>query len=81
VTTAQDTLDGESVFIAKPETAHRLRELLGLGLMARAETAKPASAPGRAVQLPSGERGLKRRGRRVGSRRPARDEVGISRAG
>ena len=81
VTTAQDTLDGESVFIAKPETAHRLRELLGLGLMARAETAKPASAPGRAVQLPSGERGLQRRGRRVGSRRPARDEVGISRAG
>ena len=81
VTTAQDTLDGESVFIAKPETAKRLRELLGLGLMTCADTTKPASAPGRTAQRPSGERGLKRGGRRVGSRRPARDEVGISQAG
>ena len=81
MTTAQDTLDGESVFIAKPETANRLRELLGLGSMSCGDTVKPDSPSAQTSQRPSGERGPKHRTRRVGLRRPERDEVGIARAG
>jgi hypothetical protein len=81
VTTARDTLDGESVFIEKTETANRLRQLLGLGRTAGTEAAKPAEMATRMEPVPSGAGGLKRRARRVGLRRPVRDEVGISRAG
>src|SRR5215469_15307755 len=71
---AQDTLEGESAFIEKPELAGRLRELLGLGAMAGAEAAKPASmTPGTEGQ-PSGQRPVRRSSRRVGSRSPARDQ-------
>ena len=81
VTTAQDTLEGESVFIERPEAANRLRELLGLGAMAGAEAIKSAGTTPRTGVLPAGDGRLNRRSRRVGSRRPARDEVGICRAG
>jgi len=77
---AQDTLEGESAFIEKPESARRLRELLGLGAMAGAEAAKPiGTAPGTEGR-PSDVRRLRRRSRRVGLRRPVRDEVGMRRA-
>jgi hypothetical protein len=77
---AQDTLEGESAFIEKPESARRLRELLGLGAMAGAEAAKPVgTAPGTEGR-PSDVRRLRRRSRRVGLRRPVRDEVGMRRA-
>ena len=79
MTTAQDTLDGESVFIARPETANRLRQLLGFGTIAGTE-AKPADMATRMEPRRGGAGGLKRRGRRVGLRRPVRDEVGIRRA-
>jgi hypothetical protein len=77
LTTARDTLDGESVFIEKAETANRLRQLLGFGTIAGAEAAKPADKATRMEQRPSGAGGLKHGGRRVGSRRPVRDEIGI----
>jgi hypothetical protein len=77
---AQDSLEGESAFVEKPESAGRLRELLGLGRMAGAEVAKLVGmAPGTEGR-PGGERRLKRRSRRVSSRSPARDKVGIYRA-
>lgn len=81
MTTARDTLDGESVFIEKAEKANRLRQLLGLGTIGGAEAAKPADRATRMEPLPSGAGGLKRRGRRVGLRRPTRDEVGFCRVG
>lgn len=77
---AQDTLEGESAFMEKLGSADRLRELLGLGAMAGAEAAKPADTA-RTEGLSSGYRRLKGRSRRVGSRRPARDEVGVCRGG
>lgn len=77
--TARDTLDGESVFMEKAETANRLRQLLGFGTIAGAEAAKPADKATRMEPRPSGAGGLKRGGRRVGSRRPVRDEIGIRR--
>jgi hypothetical protein len=79
MTTARDTLDGESVFIEKMETANRLRQLLGLEAMA--SVTKPAGTTRRADTLPTGDGRLKRRSRRVGLRRAVRDEVGICRAG
>jgi hypothetical protein len=81
LTTARDTLDGESVFIEKLETANRLRQLLGFGKITGAEAAKPAVGATRLEPRPSGPGGLKRRGQRVGLRRPVRDEIGIRRAG
>lgn len=67
---AQDTLEGESAFMENPGSANRLRERLGLRVMVDAETTKPVTvAPSRG------------RSQRVGSRRPARDEVGIHQAG
>ena len=81
LTTARDTLDGESVFIEKLETANRLRQLLGFGTKAGAEAAKPADRATRREPRPGGAGGLKRRGRRVGLRRPVRDEIGIRQAG
>jgi hypothetical protein len=79
LTTARDTLDGESVFIEKAETANRLRQLLGFGTIAGAETAKPADKATRMEPRPSRAGGLKRGSSRVGSRRPVRDEIGIRR--
>ena len=81
MTTAQDTLDGESMFIEKVETANRLRQLLGFGTMAGAEGAQPASTTPRPDMLPAGDGPLKRGSRRVGLRRPVRDAVGIRQAG
>ncbi|MGB6694605.1 MAG: ATP-binding protein [Terracidiphilus sp.] len=81
LTTARDTLDGESVFIEKLETANRLRQLLGFGTKVGAEAAKPADRATRREPRPGGAGGLKRRGRRVGLRRPIRDEIGIRQAG
>jgi hypothetical protein len=81
MTTARDTLDGESVFIEKVETANRLRQLLGFGTMAGAEGAQPASTTPRPDMLPAGDGPLKRGSRRVGLRRPVRDAVGIRQAG
>jgi hypothetical protein len=74
-------LDGESVFIEKLETANRLRQLLGFVTKAGAEAAKPADRATRREPRPGGAGGLKRRGRRVGLRRPVRDEIGIRQAG
>jgi hypothetical protein len=79
LTTARDTLDGESVFIEKAETANRLRQLLGFGTIAGAETAKPADKATRMEPRTSRAGGLKRGSSRVGSRRPVRDEIGIRR--
>jgi hypothetical protein len=81
MTTAQDTLDGESVFIEKPERANRLRQLLGFETIVGAETAKPVGTATQTETLPSGNGGLRRRSQRVGSRKPVRDEVGVRRAG
>ena len=81
MTTARDTLDGESVFIEKAETANRLRQLLGFGTMAGAEGAQPASTTPRPDMLPASDGSLKRGSRRVGLRRPVRDTVGIRQGG
>jgi len=78
---AQDALDGESTFMEKPESAGRLRELLGLGAMAGTEAARPVGVAPRTEGLPDNDRRSKRRSRRVGSRSPTRDQVGIYRAG
>lgn len=75
---AQDTLEGESAFIEKPESAGRLRELLGL--RAIAEATRPVGTAPEMEGQPSGERRSMLSRRRVGSRSPARDQVGISRA-
>jgi AAA domain len=78
---AQDTLESESAFIEKPESAGRLRELLGLGAMAGTEVTKPVStAPGTEGRSSSARR-LRRTSRRVGLRSPVRDQVGIHRTG
>jgi hypothetical protein len=81
VTTARDTLDGESVFIEKVEAANRLRQLLGFGTVASAEAAKPVARTNRMEPDPRSAGGLKRRGPRVGLRRPVRDAVGFRQVG
>lgn len=81
MTTARDTLDGESVFIEKVETANRLRQLLGFGTTVGAEAAQPASTTPRTDPRPAGDGPLKRGSQRVGLRRPVRDAVGIRPAG
>jgi DNA polymerase III delta prime subunit len=70
---AQDALDGESVLNEAPDAAERLRSLLGLctkpGVETRAVLRTPvASVPDRRQNPAS---------RRVGSRKPARDAVGM----
>jgi hypothetical protein len=76
---AQDTLEGESAFLEKPRSTVRLRELLGLGTSSG--TTQPANTAPRVEGLLDDDRRLKGRRGRVGLRRPARDEVGICRAG
>src|SRR6266545_814843 len=61
---AQDALDGESTFMEKPESAGRLRELLGLGAMAGTEAARPVGVAPRTEGLPDNDRRSKRRSRR-----------------
>ena len=73
----QDMLEGESAFMQKPESAGRLRELLGLAAKAHAEPAKLVSRGPRTAGLTGGDPRPKPRNRRVGSRNPARDPVGI----
>jgi hypothetical protein len=73
----QDMLEGESAFVEKPESAGRLRELLGLAAEANAESGKLASKiPQTEGRTGSGSR-PKPKNRRVGSRTPARDPVGV----
>ena len=66
---AQDARDGESVLTEKPEAVERLRKLLCLGMKPVVEAKDSTRAEGR---TPS---------RRVGLRKPVRDEVGIGRSG
>jgi len=70
-------LEGESAFMEKPESAGRLRELLGLAAKADTGPAKLISSGPQTAGLTSGNPRLKPRNRRVGSRNPARDPVGI----
>jgi hypothetical protein len=73
----QDMLEGESAFMEKPESAGRLRELLGLAAKADTGPAKLVSRGPQAAGLTGGDPRPKPRNRRVGSRNPARDPVGI----
>jgi AAA domain len=68
----QDALDGEAVLAEKPEAFDRLRSLLGLG--EKAEGDPPTSFRNRTQPTPMSNRNS--RTRRVGSRKPVRDEVG-----
>src|SRR2546426_763948 len=65
---AQDARDGESVLSEKPEAVERVRKLLCLGMKPVVEAKDSTSAERR---TPS---------RRVGSRKPVRDDVGIGRS-
>ena len=73
----QDMLEGESAFMEKPESAGRLRELLGLAAKADTGPAKLVSRGSQTAGLSGGDPRPKPRNRRVGSRNPARDPVGI----
>jgi hypothetical protein len=70
---AQDALDGESVLAEEPEATERLRSLLGLGIKPDAKTKTVPRTP--VASVPERRRNLNRR--RVGSRKPVRDAVGI----
>lgn len=70
---AQDALDGESVLAEEPEATERLRSLLGLGIKPGAETRTVPWTP--VASVPDPRRNLT--SRRVGSRKPVRDAVGI----
>ena len=71
----QEALDGEAVLAEKPEALDRLRNLLGLG--ARAEAKRPVSIQNRTQPTPVPDQRGNSRTRRVGSRKPVRDKVGI----
>jgi len=66
---AQDARDGESVLTEKPEAVEHLRKLLCLGMKPVKEAKNSSTAE---LRTPS---------RRVGLRKPVRDEVGIRRSG
>jgi hypothetical protein len=71
----QEALDGEAVLAEKPEALDRLRSLLGLG--ARAEAKRSVSIQNRTQPTPVPDQRGNSRTRRVGSRKPVRDKVGI----
>ncbi len=78
---AQDALDGESVLTEVPEAAERLCNLLGLGTKPAVET---RTSTGTALGTPATsvpDRPRNPASRRVGSRKPVRDAVGIRGAG
>ena len=77
----QDMLEGESAFMEKPESAGRLRELLGLAAKVDTGPAKLVSREPQTAGLTGGNPRPKPRNRRTGSRSPARDPVGIYAAG
>ncbi len=69
----QEALDGEAILAEKPNAFDRLRSLLGLG--EKVEVQRPVSFQNRTQPTPMSNRNS--RTRRVGSRKPVRDEVGI----
>jgi hypothetical protein len=71
----QEALDGEAVLAEKPEALDRLRSLLGLG--AKAEAQRPVSIQNMAQSTPVPGQRRNSGPRRVGSRKPVRDKVGI----
>jgi hypothetical protein len=71
----QEALDGETVLAEKPEAFDRLRSLLGLG--AKAEAQRPVSIQNMAQSTPVPGQRRNSGPRRVGSRKPVRDNVGI----
>lgn len=66
---AQDARDGESVLTEKPEAGERLRKLLCLGMKPVVEEKDSTSTERRTSS------------RRVGLRKPVRDEIGIGKSG
>lgn len=73
----QDMLEGESAFMEKPESAGRLRELLGLAANADTGSTKLISSGLQTAGRTGSNPRPKPRNRRIGSRNPARDPVGI----
>lgn len=69
---AKDALEGEAILAQRPDAIAQLKTLLGLEPMPRQQTANLATAqPSRNAQ----------RSRRVGSRKPTRDTIGIHATG
>jgi hypothetical protein len=75
----QEALDGEAVLAEKPEGFDRLRSLLGLG--ATPDNKRPVSTQNRTPPAPAPDQQRNPRKRRVGSRKPLRDKVGIGGTG
>jgi hypothetical protein len=71
----QEALDGEAELAEKPEAFDRLRSLLGLG--GNIEVEHPGSTRSRTQATPVPDQRRNSRTRRVGSRKPLRDKVGI----
>ena len=78
---AQDALDGESVLTEVPEATERLRNLLGLGTKPGVEIRTSSGAASRTPAPSVPDRRRNPASRRVGSRKPVRDAVGMRGAG
>ena len=78
----REALDGEGVLAEKPAAYDRLRSLLGLGALgAKAEVGRSGSIQNRTQAMPAPDQQRNSRSRRVGSRKPVRDKVGIRETG